>query len=124
MIDIYIERGMDADDAEVRTARPFLSFHAARVMDDRIDQPTHRRLTRSHPCTSRTPVNKQDVVRKMAKYDGFFVNVMMVEELGLQVPDPDDDIVKEGVIMFLSFAGFGAMPLLGCVLACVPACLR
>lgn len=32
----------------------------------------------------------------MAKYDDFFVNVMMVEELGLQVPDPDDDIVKEG----------------------------
>lgn len=49
----------------------------------------------------------------MAKYDQFFVNVMMVEELGLQVPDPDDDIVKEGVIMFLSFAGFGAMPLIG-----------
>lgn len=54
----------------------------------------------------------------MAKYDQFFVNVMMVEELGLQVPDPDDDIVKEGVIMFLSFAAFGAMPLLGCV-ACL-----
>jgi DNA damage-binding protein 1 len=49
----------------------------------------------------------------MSKYDQFFVNVMMVEELGLQVPDPDDDIVKEGVIMFLAFAGFGAMPLLG-----------
>ena len=49
----------------------------------------------------------------MAKYDQFFVNVMMVEELGLQVPDPDDDIIKEGVIMFLAFAGFGAMPLLG-----------
>lgn len=51
----------------------------------------------------------------MAKYDQFFVNVMMVEELGLQVPDPDDDIIKEGVIMFLAFAGFGAMPLIGCV---------
>ena len=38
----------------------------------------------------------QDVVRKMAKYDEFFINVMMVEELGLQVPDPDDDTVKEG----------------------------
>ena len=32
----------------------------------------------------------------MAKYDQFFINVMMVEELGLQVPDPDDDTVKEG----------------------------
>lgn len=32
----------------------------------------------------------------MAKYDQFFINVMMVEELGLQVPDPDDDTIKEG----------------------------
>jgi len=63
---------------------------------------------------------KQDVVRKMSKYDNFFVNVMMVEELGLQVPDPDDDIVKEGVVMFLAFAGFGAMPLLGYAL--MPLC--
>jgi hypothetical protein len=39
---------------------------------------------------------RQDVVKKMAKYEDFFVNVMMVEELGLQVPSPDDDIVKEG----------------------------
>ncbi|KAM3570727.1 hypothetical protein VYU27_007226 [Nannochloropsis oceanica] len=77
MIDIYVERGMEADDAE-------------------------------------------DVVRKMSKYDNFFVNVMMVEELGLQVPDPDDDIVKEGVVMFLAFAGFGAMPLLGYAL--IPLC--
>ncbi|TFJ87171.1 hypothetical protein NSK_001503 [Nannochloropsis salina CCMP1776] len=77
MIDIYVERGMEPDDAE-------------------------------------------DVVRKMSKYDDFFVNVMMVEELGLQVPDPNDDIVKEGVVMFLSFAGFGAMPLLGYAL--IPLC--
>jgi len=56
----------------------------------------------------------------MSKYDNFFVNVMMVEELGLQVPDPDDDIVKEGVVMFLAFAGFGAMPLLGYAL--MPLC--
>jgi ABC-type nickel/cobalt efflux system permease component RcnA len=32
----------------------------------------------------------------MAKYDQFFINVMMVEELGLQVPDEDDDSIKEG----------------------------
>jgi vacuolar iron transporter family protein len=70
------------------------------------------RLTRASSVDRPRPIT-QDVVRKMAKYDAFFVNVMMVEELGLQVPDPDDDIVKEGVIMFLSFAGFGAMPLLG-----------
>lgn len=69
---------------------------------------------------SLSPSLSQDVVRKMSKYDNFFVNVMMVEELGLQVPDPDDDIVKEGVVMFLAFAGFGAMPLLG--YAVIPLC--
>lgn len=53
------------------------------------------------------------IVRTMAKYDSFFVDVMMVEELGLQVPDPQEDLIKEGVIMFLSFSGFGALPLLG-----------
>lgn len=30
-----------------------------------------------------------------------------------QVPTGEDDTVKEGFVMFLSFALFGAMPLLG-----------
>ncbi|CAM9432065.1 unnamed protein product [Ascophyllum nodosum] len=61
----------------------------------------------------------QDVITTMAKYDDFFVNLMMNEELGLQVPTGDDDTIKEGFVMFLSFAFFGAMPLLGYVI--VPA---
>ncbi|CAM9188284.1 unnamed protein product [Choristocarpus tenellus] len=60
----------------------------------------------------------EDVIGKMANYDDFFVNLMMNEELGLQVPSGgDDDTIKEGFIMFLSFAAFGAMPLLGYVVA-------
>ncbi|CAM9243039.1 unnamed protein product [Hapterophycus canaliculatus] len=59
----------------------------------------------------------EDVIEKMAKYDDFFVNLMMNEELGLQVPTgDDDDTIKEGFVMFLSFALFGAMPLLGYVI--------
>eukprot|EP00752_Nemacystus_decipiens_P008012 g7159.t1 len=58
----------------------------------------------------------EDVIEKMAKYDDFFVNLMMNEELGLQVPTGEDDTVKEGFVMFLSFAFFGAMPLLGYVI--------
>eukprot|EP00611_Tribonema_gayanum_P010642 TRINITY_DN206_c8_g1_i1.p1 TRINITY_DN206_c8_g1~~TRINITY_DN206_c8_g1_i1.p1 ORF type:complete len:281 (-),score=66.11 TRINITY_DN206_c8_g1_i1:247-1089(-) len=54
-----------------------------------------------------------DVVNKMAKYDDFFVNLMMSEELQLQVPESQDETIKEGFIMFLSFATFGALPLLG-----------
>uniref|UniRef100_A0A7S3XV86 Uncharacterized protein n=1 Tax=Heterosigma akashiwo TaxID=2829 RepID=A0A7S3XV86_HETAK len=57
------------------------------------------------------------VVNTMAKYEAFFVNVMMAEELGLQVPDEDEDeTLKEGLVMFLSFACFGALPLLGYVI--------
>lgn len=58
----------------------------------------------------------EDVIGKMAKYDDFFINLMMNEELGLQVPTGDDDTIKEGFVMFVSFAFFGAMPLLGYII--------
>uniref|UniRef100_A0A6V1NR54 Vacuolar iron transporter 1 n=1 Tax=Heterosigma akashiwo TaxID=2829 RepID=A0A6V1NR54_HETAK len=73
MVEIYVNRGMARDDAEV-------------------------------------------VLNRIAKYDEFFVNVMMAEELGMpangQVADPADT-VQEGLIMFAAFAVFGSMPLLG-----------
>lgn len=57
------------------------------------------------------------VVNTMAKYEDFFVDVMMAEELQLAVPEEDHvhESFKEGIIMFLSFASFGALPLLGYV---------
>ena len=58
------------------------------------------------------------VINTMAKYKEFFVDVMMQQELELQVPEDDhvQESMKEGLIMFLSFATFGAMPLLGYVI--------
>ena len=55
------------------------------------------------------------VITTMAKYHDFFVNVMMVEELGLAVPEPEAhcDAMKDGFLMFLAFCVFGAFPLLG-----------
>ncbi|EGB09514.1 hypothetical protein AURANDRAFT_24305 [Aureococcus anophagefferens] len=55
------------------------------------------------------------VITTMAKYHDFFVNVMMVEELGLTVPEPEAhcDAMKDGFLMFLAFCVFGAFPLLG-----------
>jgi DNA damage-binding protein 1 len=53
------------------------------------------------------------VINKMAKYRDFFIDVMMVEELGLQEPDEDAEILWEGVLMFFRFAFFGSLPLLG-----------
>jgi len=57
-------------------------------------------------------------IETMAKYDDFFVDIMMMQELELQVPEEDhvQESMKEGVVMFCSFAFFGAMPLLGYVL--------
>merc|ERR1711933_601120 len=75
MIDIYVQKGMEHDDAKL-------------------------------------------VIETMAKYKDFFVDIMMAEELELQVPDEDhvQESIREGVIMFLSFATFGALPLLGYVI--------
>ncbi|KAL3817228.1 hypothetical protein ACHAXA_009515 [Cyclostephanos tholiformis] len=58
------------------------------------------------------------VIETMAKYTEFFVDVMMSEELSLRVPEKDHKIesMKEGVVMFLSFATFGSLPILGYVL--------
>lgn len=58
------------------------------------------------------------VITTMAKYKDFFVDVMMAEELALRVPEEDHKVesMKEGVVMFCSFASFGSLPLLGYVL--------
>ena len=58
------------------------------------------------------------VITTMANYKEFFVDVMMAEELQLQVPEETHmvDSMKEGCVMFLSFAFFGLMPLLGYVI--------
>lgn len=77
-----------------------VSSSVIRTYEEASDTPE---LTRG----SLSKMARQDVVKKMAKYEDFFVNVMMVEELGLQVPSPDDDIVKEG-----TYSGFAYPPIL------------
>jgi VIT1/CCC1 family predicted Fe2+/Mn2+ transporter len=69
MIELYVERGMQLDDAT--------------------------------KC-----------INLMSKYPEFFINVMMVEELGLQVPAEDDNPWSDGFITFCSFVFFGIFPLL------------
>jgi len=52
------------------------------------------------------------VVNKMAQYDGFFVNLMVTEELGLQPPEDDDlALFADACVMFFSYAAFGCIPL-------------
>ena len=60
----------------------------------------------------------ETVIQTMSKYKDFFVDVMMQQELELQVPEDDHlcKSFKEGVVMFVAFATFGAMLLLGYVI--------
>merc|ERR1719238_764113 len=55
------------------------------------------------------------VIKTMSKYTDFFVDVMMNEELGLQVPDPDDNPAIDGLVTGCSFVFHGTVPLLGYV---------
>jgi vacuolar iron transporter family protein len=41
-----------------------------------------------------------------------FVDIMMVEELGIMTPDPDDSPWKNGLVTFGAFCVFGTVPLL------------
>jgi len=74
---------------------------------------------------TRGNMTKEDatsVITTVAKYKDFFVDLMMVQELQLLVPESDHvkESFIEGVIMFCSFAFFGVMPLLGYVI--IPFC--
>jgi VIT1/CCC1 family predicted Fe2+/Mn2+ transporter len=54
------------------------------------------------------------VIRIMAqeKYKDFFIDHMMLQELGHEVPDADDSPAKAGLAMFISFILFGSVPLI------------
>ena len=55
----------------------------------------------------------QHIIDIMAEYRSFFVDVMMVEELDLQVPPEDANPWIDGFITFCSFVFFGFFPLTG-----------
>lgn len=53
------------------------------------------------------------IIDIMARNPKFFVDHMMVEELGLMTPDGDENPAKNGFVTFLSFLAFGIVPLIG-----------
>lgn len=59
------------------------------------------------------PDDAEKVIGIMSKHRHFFVDIMMVEELGLQVPDEDANPWFDGFVTFASFIFFGFFPLLG-----------
>mmetsp|Transcript_31347 Transcript_31347/g.76469 ORF Transcript_31347/g.76469 Transcript_31347/m.76469 type:complete len:294 (+) Transcript_31347:167-1048(+) len=59
------------------------------------------------------------IMKTLAKYRKPFVDLMMIEELGMN-PNDDDDAFMGGFITFVSFVVFGAVPLLPYVVALLP----
>ena len=59
------------------------------------------------------------VVDILSQYRETFLDAMMVEELGLMPPDPDESPAKEGGVTFASFLIFGCVPLLAYVITSV-----
>lgn len=52
------------------------------------------------------------VANTLSKYKDFWVDHMMLHEIGMLPPDEEDDSFKGAAVMFLAFSMFGAVPLL------------
>lgn len=53
------------------------------------------------------------VIPILARNKDFFLDHLMVEELGLMPPDEGDNPARQGLVMFTAFVLFGAVPLVG-----------
>lgn len=54
-------------------------------------------------------------ITTLAKYPDIFIDQMVQDELGMQVPDPEENPWFDGLVTFGSFVFFGLFPLLGYV---------
>lgn len=65
-----------------------------------------------------SPEDARTVVTILAKDNKMFVDFMMVNELGIMIPDEDVNLpVKQGAVMFSAFITFGSVPLLAYLFA-------
>lgn len=54
----------------------------------------------------------RNILELMAKNDDFFVDHMMIQELGIMPPDPKDSPMKNGAVTFGAFLIVGSIPLI------------
>jgi VIT1/CCC1 family predicted Fe2+/Mn2+ transporter len=57
-----------------------------------------------------------NTLTKKPEYTDYFIDHMMVQELGQVVPDSSDSPVKNGLVTFISFMLFGFVPLLAYII--------
>jgi len=61
-----------------------------------------------------------NIIQTMAKYPQFFLDHMMVQELGMMPPDEQQSPLKSGIATMLAFTLFGCVPLIPYLLALIP----
>ena len=66
----------------------------------------------------------EKVMRVCAKYEDAFVDMMLVDELGLERPDRSGSPWKSGLATFSSFCLFGFFPLFAYFLVGTPSSLK
>jgi len=54
----------------------------------------------------------KQLVAALVKHKEIFIDTMMVEELGIMPPDPDDSPAKQGCVTFIAFIVCGIIPLI------------
>jgi len=82
---------------------------------DNYPEGEKREMVELYEKRGMTAEDAEQVVEIMSKYKNFFLDVMMVEELGLMPPDDEDSPAKNGAVTFLAFCVFGFVPLLSFV---------
>jgi len=79
---------------------------------DRVPTPSRRPCGRRYEEKGFSKKEAEGIISVMAGHKEFFIDHMMVQELGMLPPDPDESAWKSGLVMFLAFLTFGIVPLL------------
>jgi vacuolar iron transporter family protein len=99
--------------------RQFIMTERRRVLWEFKHNPSHKKKIMSDLFEAKgmTKSDADQITRKMAQYESFFVDLMLMEETQLCLPDDDDaSLLYDSFVMFMAFAGFGCLPVLTYVL--------
>jgi len=98
----------DYTKAEMRRERWEFENYAQGEIDEMIEIYRDKGLSKE---------DATELVNVLAKNKNNFIDTMMVEELGMLPPDPEESPARGGFVTFLAFVIFGLIPLLPYIIA-------
>ena len=79
---------------------------------DNYPEGEKREMIELYMARGMTEEDATQVIGTLAKYKNLFLDLMLVEELGLMPPDDSDNPAKNGLVTFCAVGVFGFVPLL------------